>query len=424
MRILHIEYGFDYPLPGGEQKRVFEECQRLAQTDELLLAYSSSHTDWRSTKKEFNHTQIPFKTTEFEIKEPFQPRKWNLRRNLLSSVRREKAKTIKKIIKDFKPDIIHLHAGSGITFFYIIYVAKSFNVPIVVMMHNHWPLCTAIGFFDFKHKKYCDNKVVCGRCLSDRFKSIVSFFYKNVLARYVLKNVDHFICYTDFSKSLLMQAGVSSKKVTVIPPGIDNVAIKNIRNFTQRKFVTFSGRISIEKGPDIFLEVAKYYADSDELQFLFIGDGFFRDEIEKLSKRYHLRNITFAGWIDDRERYYDILGQTKVLIVPSLWVETFGMVILDAFQCGVPVIASNRGGVPLIMKNGKHGFVVEPATHEIISKLENIIGNPFLWEKMSNACLNYDFKKFSWEINAEKLRNLYRSLIERYHECNSGRSGQ
>jgi len=412
MRILHIEYGFDYPFPGGEQKRSFEECRRLAQTDELLLAYSSFHTDWRSTKKEFDPVQIPFKTISLGIKDLYQPGKWNLGRTLLFPIRRREAKPIKEIIKSFKPEIIHLHAGGGKALSYAIYAAKSFNIPIVMMMHNHWPLCAAIGYFDFKTKTFCKDEIVCGRCLNYRFKTIVSFVYRNRLVRYVLKNVNHFICYTEFTRSLLIHAGISSKKVTVIPPGIDNVAIKNIRDFTQRKFITFSGRISVEKGPDIFLEVAKHYADRDDLQFLFMGDGFFRDEIENRSKRYHLKNITFAGWIDDREKYFDILGQTKVLIVPSLWVETFGIVILDAFQCGVPVIASNRGGVPLVVENNKHGFVVEPNVQEIISKLEAIISNRSLWEKMSKECLNYDFKKFSWETNAEKLRNLYRTVIE------------
>ena len=414
MRILHIEYGFDYPFPGGEQKRTFEECRRLAQTDELLLVYSSFYADWRTAKKEFDPEQIPFKTIGVNINQRiYKPGKWNFARTLLFPIRRKEAKPIKEIIKNFKPAIVHIHSsGGGIALSYAIYAAKSLNVPIVMMMHNHWPLCAAIGYFDFKHKKYCGNEVVCGRCLSDRYISLVSFFYRNRLVRYVLKNVDHFICYTDFTKSLLIRAGVPSKNVTVIPPGIENVAIKDIRDFTQRKFITFSGRISVEKGPDIFLKVAKHYADRDDLQFLFIGDGLLRNEMERLSNKYQIKNITFTGWIDDREKYFDILGQTKVLIVPSLWVETFGIVILDAFQCGVPVIASKRGGVPLVVENGKHGFVVEPNVQEIISKLEAIIHNQSLWEKMSKECLNYDFKKFSWETNAEKLRNLYRTVIE------------
>jgi glycosyltransferase involved in cell wall biosynthesis len=416
MRILHIEYGFDYPFPGGEQKRSFEECRRLAQTDELLLAYSSFHTDWRTTKKEFDPKQIPFKTIGINInRRIYRPGKWNLIRTLLFPIRRKEAKPIKKIIKNFKPDIVHIHSsGGGIALSYAIYAAKFFNVPIVMMMHNHWPLCASIGYFDFKHKKYCDNEVVCGRCLSDRFKSVVSFFYKNRLVRYVLKNVDHFICYTDFTKSLLIEAGVSSKKVTVISPGIEQIMRREVKSFAHRKFITFSGRISVEKGPDIFLEVAKYYAHRDELQFLFIGDGFFRDEIENRSKRYHLKNITFAGWIDDRERYFDFFGQTKVLIVPSVWAETFGIVILDAFQCGVPVIASKRGGIPLFVEDGKNGFIVEPNTQQIISTLDDIINDSSLWQKMSNACLSFDFKRFNWDSSAEKLRNLYRTIIEHY----------
>jgi len=232
--------------------------------------------------------------------------------------------------------------------------------------------------------------------------------------RYVLKNVDHFICYTDFTKSLLIRAGVPSKNATIIPPGFERGIRRDVKGFAHRKFITFSGRISIEKGPDIFLEVAKHYAHREDLHFLFIGDGLLKNEMERLAKKYQIKNITFTGWINDRNRYFDLLGQTKVLIVPSLWVETFGIVILDAFQCGVPVIASNRGGIPLFVEDGKNGFVVEPSVQEIVSKLETIISNPPLWEEMSKACLDYDFKEFNWELNTEKLRSLYRQVIESY----------
>jgi len=412
MRILHIDYGFDYPFPGGEQKRAFEECRRLAQTDELLLAYSAFHTDWRGSKKQFDPKEIPFKTVSLDIKEKYVPGKLNLARALLFPIRGKEAKPIKDTIRSFKPDIIHLHAGGGRALINAIYAAQSFNVPVVMMMHNHWPFCAAIGYFDFKAKTFCKDEIVCGRCLNDRFKAIVSFLYRNRLVRYILQHVDHYICYTEFTKSLLGKAGVPSEKVTVIPPGIENIAIKNSVDFTQRQCITYSGRISPEKGPDVFLEVAKHYADRNDLQFLLIGDGFSRDETEKLAGRLQLKNVTFTGWIDDREKYFDILSHTKALIVPSVWVETFGIVILDAFQCGVPVIATNRGGVPLVVENGKHGFVVDPTVPEIISRLDAIIDNPSLWGKMSRACLDYDFRKYSWDSNAETLLQLYQKVIE------------
>ncbi len=414
MKILHIEHEFDFPLPGGEQKRVFEECRRLAKTNEVLLAYSSFFRDWSGRRKSFVPERIPFKTIGFDIDEVYKPGKWNLGRTLLFPVRRKEAEPIEKIIKNFKPEIVHLHAGGGAALCSAIFATKSLKVPLVMMMHNHWPLCTSIGYFDFKTKTFCRNKVVCGRCLSDRFKSIVSFFYENRLARYVLKNVDHFICNTDFTKSLLIRAGIVPEKTTVIPPGIEPVTKRKERDYNHRKFITFSGRVSIEKGPDIFLEVAKSYANEDALQFLIIGDGPLRSEMEKLSKEYSIKNITFTGWINERDRYLDLLGQSKVLIVPSLWTETFGMVVLDAFQCGVPVIVSSRGGMPLFVKDGKNGFVVEPNAQEIIPKLETIIKNPSLWEEMSKACVGFDFKGFNWESNAEKLKNLYQQVIESY----------
>ena len=418
MKILHVEYGFDYPFPGGEQKRAFEECRRLAQTDELLLAYSSFHTDWRGSKKKFDPKEIPFKTVSLDIMEIYQPWRRNLARTLLLPVRRKVAKPIIDTIRSFKPDILHLHAGGGRSLINAVYAAQATNTPLVLMMHNHWPLCAAIGYFDFKTRTFCNDVVVCGRCLNERFKPAVSFLYRNRFARYVLKHVDHYIGYTDFTKSLLAKAGIAPEKVTVIPPGIENVTINNGADFSQRKYIVFSGRISAEKGPDIFLEVARHYAARHDLEFLVIGDGTFREEAESIVRAYGLKNVTFAGWIDDRKKYFDMLSRAKALVVPSLWIETFGIILLDAFQCGVPVIASNRGGPALVVENGKHGFVVEPTVPEIVSRLDAIINDQALWERMSRACLDYDFSKHSWDSNAEQLRNLYYKVIEAHRRHN------
>ncbi len=412
MRILHIDYGFDYPFPGGEQKRVFEECRRLAQTDELLLAYSSSHTDWRGSKKEFDPKSIPFQTVSLDIREIYQPWRRNLARTLLMPVRKDVAEPLINTIRRFKPDIVHLHAGGGRSLINAVYAAKATNTPLVLMMHNHWPLCASIGYFDFTARTFCKDVVVCGRCLNERFKTAVSFFYRNRFARYVLQQVDHYIGYTDFTKSLLAKAGIAPEKVTVIPPGIEPVATRHTDGFSQRKYIVFSGRVSVEKGPDIFIEVARRYADRHDLEFLVIGDGTFREEAEQIVERYGLKNVTFAGWIDDREKYFDMLSRAKALIVPSLWIETFGIILLDAFQCGVPVIASNRGGPALVVENGTHGFVVEPTVPEIVSRLDAIINDQTLWERMSRACLDYDFSQYSWDRNAEQLLALYRQMIE------------
>lgn len=413
MRILHIEFGFDFPPPGGEQKRVFEECRRLSQTEEVLLVYDSLSRDRENTKKEFDQGRIPFKTIGVNINQKiFRPGRWNFVRNLLFPIRRKEAGPIKEIIRNFNPDIVHIHSsGGGIALSYAIYAAKTLNIPTVMMMHNHWPFCAAIGYFDFKQKKYCGIDEVCGKCISDRYKPVVSFLYRNRLVKYVLKNIDHFIGYTDFTKFLLIKAGVSSRNVTIIPPGVERGIKRTVQGFEQRKYIAFSGRISIEKGPDIFLEVAKYYTYRDDLYFLVIGDGLLKNEMEKLAKKYQVKNITFTGWIDDRESYFDLLCQTKVLIVPSLWVETFGIVILDAYQCGVPVIASNRGGIPYFVKDRENGFVVEPNAQQIISKLDTIINDSSLWQQMSNSCLSFDFKKFNWDSSTEQLRALYHKII-------------
>ncbi|WP_052437453.1 glycosyltransferase family 4 protein [Vibrio hyugaensis] len=122
--------------------------------------------------------------------------------------------------------------------------------------------------------------------------------------------------------------------------------------------VAFIGQLTQEKGVDLFLNVAKRCVDDGvECRFFIIGDGAFRKEVENLCSHHLYRNdIHYLGLRSDVP---DILRVTDVFVMPSLWEEAFGLTAIEASACGVPVVASNIGGLPEVILHHHSGILVE-----------------------------------------------------------------
>jgi glycosyltransferase involved in cell wall biosynthesis len=239
---------------------------------------------------------------------------------------------------------------------------------------------------------------------------ILSAFYNYTIAKKVLKSIDHYVCYTPYHRHILVNLGIDSSRMTVIPPGIRPLPQIAVRDFSERKYITYSGRFSEEKGVHLFLEVARRFKDTS-IEFLMIGDGYLKEELQKKAQEEFLK-VKFAGWIKDRKQYMDYINQTQVMIVPSLWPETFGMVILDAFQCGTPVIGTNMGGIPYIIEDNKNGFVVSPDPAKFAEKIKVLLDNRQLWRQFSDYGLACIAKTATWQDNAVKLQQLYAALLK------------
>jgi spore coat protein SA len=98
-----------------------------------------------------------------------------------------------------------------------------------------------------------------------------------------------------------------------------------------------------------------------------------------------------------------------IVIVPSIGKEAFGLVNIEAMACGIPVIATNNGGMPEIIQHGDTGFLINPkdAVNELAAYLDKLLSNPaFLKEMGENSVLNVK-KNFTWEKSAQRLLGQY-----------------
>jgi glycosyltransferase involved in cell wall biosynthesis len=135
--------------------------------------------------------------------------------------------------------------------------------------------------------------------------------------------------------------------------------------------------------------------------------GYLRNLVVEYNLEKHVR---FAGQIDHKKIYH-FIAEHHLLVMPSRF-EGFGVAALEASACARPVIATNVGGIPEIIINGKTGILVPPgdegALAEAILKLANDIG---LCHKMGRE--GYDFAKenYRWERSLDLMSRLYEQLI-------------
>jgi glycosyltransferase involved in cell wall biosynthesis len=158
-------------------------------------------------------------------------------------------------------------------------------------------------------------------------------------------------------KKNLISWGYDADKIEVIPYFTE--IPKDFKKVNGKNNILFVGRISPEKGLDIFIDILRYL--QEDFRFIIVGEGIpnYIDFLLKKIEEINLKNkVEFAGWVDNKNlnRYYE---DAAFLVIPSIWPEPFGIVGIEAMAHGLPVIAFGVGGIPEWLEDKKTGFLIE-----------------------------------------------------------------
>ena len=203
-----------------------------------------------------------------------------------------------------------------------------------------------------------------------------------------------------------------------IPFGIDieEFKIKNKKEEKDKKNILFVGTLDKAhyfKGLEYLLNAVSKLQDID-FQLLIIGNGDRREHYENLAKKLNIKDkVVFVGFVDNKKlvRYYNL---ADVFVFPSIdKSEAFGMVLLEAMACGIPVIASNIPGVRSVFKDKEQGYLVEPRNiKDLSSKLNKILSNKKIRLEMSIKARKLVERKYSLKTVKERLNKIYENLLD------------
>jgi len=194
--------------------------------------------------------------------------------------------------------------------------------------------------------------------------------------------------------------------VTQIPNAID---ISSINKNEERRFekqIIFAGRLSIEKGIETLIEIAK--ALPEKINLLILGAGPEEQKIKDISTSQ--KNIHFLGKCD-KDQTVSLIRGSDILIQPSLQ-EAISSTILEAMACETAVIASDVGGNRELITNHKNGILLEPKNTELfIKSINELFENSEKRQSMINES-NQLIKNYDWSIVGNLYMDIYKNLLK------------
>lgn len=258
---------------------------------------------------------------------------------------------------------------------------------------------------------------VVGRLFGKRtivsIHAIYNLSSRNMLAKLMnisLSSFDALLTLANKSKTELLKIGLDNSRIKVFTYWVNQQVFKPLDVVfckkelgLDRKFVVlFVGRLLEIKGVRVLLEVAGRLTDAKDITLMFVGEGPLSNEVREASS--NLENVVYVGKVENKklDQYYNA---ADIVVVPSIYEEGFGRVILEALSCGTPVIASNRGGVPEALDQSV-GVLIEPKVDEILRTIENLHEHPEQLLNLRRNCRVYAENRFS-ENNARAIENAY-----------------
>jgi glycosyltransferase involved in cell wall biosynthesis len=294
-------------------------------------------------------------------------------------------------------------------------MAFEWGVPIVHYLHNYRFGC-ANGFL-LSHGSPCE------KCLHGNFwpaflrkswrnSRLASGAMGAVLAYTrsmgVFDRVNRWIAISHAQKQKHVEMGIPADKIDVIyhfleadsappPPAPDGYAL-------------FIGRLSQEKGVARLLDAWKIL-NRPERRLVILGEGPELPELKKKAEALKLGNVRFEGF-KHASQQREIWAGAAFTVVPSIWLEPFGMVVLESWTKARPVVAHRIGALPELVEEGKTGFLADPTRPEdLAAAMARAFDSPADTAAMGHeglARLQNDFTKKIW---LEKMHRTYRAVF-------------
>lgn len=232
------------------------------------------------------------------------------------------------------------------------------------------------------------------------------------IEKYGMENADMVITVSNLTRNIVIEKyGIDPDKVVTVHNAVDfpigNQKIKIEKNFDE-KLVTFLGRITFQKGPEYFVEVAKKLLEKDEnIRFVMAGSG---DMMHKIVKYAASLGITdkfhFTGFLKGPD-IRSLFAITDVFVMPSVS-EPFGIVPLEAMQSNVPVVISKQSGVAEVLENAIKVDFWD------VDGMANAIYGLCHYETLSNVFKKYgkeEVENLKWKNAAKKVKMVYEEVL-------------
>lgn len=314
----------------------------------------------------------------------------------------EAKKKILCVLEDFKPDVVHFNNINFQLTPSVIDAVRVFDkknkkrTRIVATAHDYQWVCPNHMLMVPSNKELCFKckggqyyECVKNKCIhNSRMKSLlgcIEAYFHSI--RKIYKEIDAIICPSEFLNSKLSTDKILKEKTVtmhnfVIPP----TSIYDERNIIKgkypEKYVIYFGRYAEEKGIRTLLEVCKMLP---QVRFVFAGNGPLEKEIGQFA------NILNVGFRTGKD-LYELVSRAWLCVFPSEWYENCPFSVMETQAYGTPILASNLGGTPELIRVGETGELFDGGNKDQLKeKIEKLWNDPKLRNKYRDNCLRREY---------------------------------
>ncbi len=297
---------------------------------------------------------------------------------------------IKEILIDENVDIIHINNYKGLSLS-CFKAGKDLNIPVIYESHDFSLICPRANLINGKNTLCESRNFVCNE-------------YVKQQRRLLNDNVDVLISPSQFMIDKFHENDFFNHTYCVkIPLGVEYESRKTIKTYDSFD-ITYIGSLGKHKGVDTLIKAFKEI-EGDNLKLHIIGKGYDEEEFKGLSEDDE--RIVFHGFVDNRD-IMDYYQMTNVLVIPSICYDNSPLVIYESFSTGTPVIGSDIGGIPELVKDGYNGLLFEAGnTESLKEKLVKVINDKELLKT---------FEENSYEsLPKNSMDEMVNKIIEEYN---------
>lgn len=298
---------------------------------------------------------------------------------------------IKNTIKKLRPDIIHIHSFDYIHPFFLAlqFLLKNIHANIVI---STWGTDVVPNEGELSGW--------------DKFSK-----------RLLLSRAAKITATSQFLASRTAGLTGKNRHIHVIPFGVDCQMFQPVTDDISRPHsnirLSFIKHLKPKYGPDYLIKaMALILAKHKNVELVMAGAGEMKKDLIQLAKLLNIYSqIRFTGPIP-HQHVPLLLSQTDIFVMPSIFHnETFGVAAVEAQAMGIPVVATNVGGVPEAVVHGVTGILVEPKSEQDLAEaILRLIENPELRMQMGKAGRQHVLDKYDWNVDVTAMEELYLSI--------------
>ena len=306
--------------------------------------------------------------------------------------------TFARLLDTVRPDVVHVQHLMGLPLAVMREIAKR-RIPYVVTLHDYWWVCANAQLLTNYDETVCDGPrafVNCARCALARTDALALWpaipvlaglmAWRNRRLHAILRAAAAIVAPSAFVKqwyaNSLSRSDIAGR-VTVISHGIELPDARerpavSVLQIPRR--AAYIGGLSQQKG--VHVVVAAFQGLESAAELWIAGDEIADPAYVQRLRAMATPNVRFLGKLS-RAAVWRTLAQVDVVVVPSLWYETFSLIVREAFAAGVPVVVSDLGALAEAVRDGVDGLRVPPGDVEAWrAALHRLLSSPELRAKL------------------------------------------